>query len=76
MVRNRETKIMPKQIKLGVVGCGYWGPNLVRNFRSLLDCQLKMMCDISKDPEHLTSLYPEVDDPVLEATHPLENRRH
>jgi predicted dehydrogenase len=61
MVRNRETKIMPKQIKLGVVGCGYWGPNLVRNFRSLPDCHLKMMCDISKERlKHLGVLYPDV----------------
>src|SRR2546425_9932439 len=52
---------MSKQIKVGVVGCGYWGPNLVRNFRSLPDCSLKMMCDISEQRlDHLRSLYPEV----------------
>ncbi|MGA9780322.1 MAG: Gfo/Idh/MocA family oxidoreductase [Verrucomicrobiia bacterium] len=53
---------MPKQIKVGVVGCGYWGPNLVRNFRSLPDCELKIMCDISEQRLlHLKSLYPEVE---------------
>jgi predicted dehydrogenase len=52
---------MSKQIKLGVVGCGYWGPNLIRNFRSLPDCNLKMMCDLSADRlKHLRALYPEV----------------
>lgn len=52
---------MKKQIKVGVVGCGYWGPNLIRNFRSLPDCSLKMMCDISEARlKHLRSLYPEV----------------
>jgi predicted dehydrogenase len=52
---------MSKQIKVGVVGCGYWGPNLVRNFRSLPDCQLKMMCDISRERlKHLNALYPDV----------------
>ncbi len=52
---------MSKQIKVGVVGCGYWGPNLVRNFRSLPGCELKTMCDISPDRlEHLKGLYPEV----------------
>jgi predicted dehydrogenase len=52
---------MAKQIKVGVVGCGYWGPNLVRNFRSLPDCNLKMICDISEQRlTHLKSLYPEV----------------
>jgi predicted dehydrogenase len=53
---------MTKQIKVGVVGCGYWGPNLIRNFRSLADCKLEAMCDISeKRLGHLRSLYPEVD---------------
>jgi len=53
---------MNKQIKVGVVGCGYWGPNLVRNFRSLPDCSLRMMCDVSKERlKHLKSLYPEVE---------------
>jgi predicted dehydrogenase len=53
---------MKKQIKVGVVGCGYWGPNLIRNFRSLPDCNLKLMCDISESRlKHLRSLYPEVE---------------
>ena len=53
---------MSKKIKVGVAGCGYWGPNLIRNFRSLPDCQLKMMCDLSTARlKHLKSLYPEVE---------------
>jgi predicted dehydrogenase len=52
---------MSKKIKVGVAGCGYWGPNLIRNFRSLPDCQLKMMCDLSTARlKHLKALYPEV----------------
>src|SRR5580700_551487 len=52
---------MPKQINVGVVGCGYWGPNLVRNFRALPDCHLKMMCDTQEHRiAHLKTLYPEV----------------
>ncbi len=52
---------MTQPIKLGVVGCGYWGPNLIRNFRSLPGCHLKMMCDISEERlQHLQRLYPEV----------------
>ena len=52
---------MTKPIKVGVVGCGYWGPNLIRNFRSLPGCSLDMMCDISTDRlKHLKALYPEV----------------
>ena len=53
---------MTKPIKVGVVGCGYWGPNLIRNFRSLSDCNLKMMCDVSESRlSHLRALYPEVE---------------
>lgn len=52
---------MTKPISVGVVGCGYWGPNLVRNFRSLPDCELKAMCDLSEARlRHLKGLYPEV----------------
>jgi predicted dehydrogenase len=52
---------MTRRIKVGVAGCGYWGPNLIRNFRSLPDCNLKMMCDLSTSRlKHLKSLYPEV----------------
>jgi predicted dehydrogenase len=59
---NRKKNSMTRPIKVGVVGCGYWGPNLVRNFRSLPECQLKMMCDISKERlKHLIALYPEVE---------------
>lgn len=53
---------MAKSIRIGVVGCGYWGPNLVRNFRTLPDCNLKVMCDINEERlKHLTSLYPDVE---------------
>ncbi len=53
---------MSKKIRLGVAGCGYWGPNLIRNFRSLPDCHLKMMCDLNTSRlRHLKSLYPEVE---------------
>jgi len=52
---------MKKPISVGVVGCGYWGPNLIRNFRSLPDCVMKSMCDVSVDRlKHLSNLYPGV----------------
>jgi predicted dehydrogenase len=62
---------MAKQIKVGVIGCGYWGPNLIRNFRAIPDCRLKVMCDISeKRLSHLKSLYPEVEG-VTDYSHTL-----
>jgi predicted dehydrogenase len=32
-------------VKLGVVGLGYWGPNLARNFAAIEDCELRWCCD-------------------------------
>jgi len=53
---------MSDTVCIGVVGCGYWGPNLIRNFRSLQNCHMKTMCDLSVDRlDHLKSLYPEID---------------
>jgi predicted dehydrogenase len=54
-------KHMKRTIKVGVVGCGYWGPNLVRNLRQAADCQLKTLCDASEPRlAHMRRLYPEV----------------
>jgi predicted dehydrogenase len=52
---------MKQTLNVGVVGCGYWGPNLVRNFRALPDCKMHSICDVSEDRlRHLKGLYPEV----------------
>jgi predicted dehydrogenase len=52
---------MKKPIVVGVVGCGYWGPNLVRNFKALPNCDLRVMCDTSEARlQHLRSLYSDV----------------
>jgi predicted dehydrogenase len=59
---------MKAPIALAVVGCGYWGPNLIRNFRSLPNCQLKAMCDLREERlKHLCSLYSDV--PALTEFH-------
>ena len=34
------------EISLGMVGLGYWGPNLLRNFDQLPDCCVKICCDL------------------------------
>lgn len=50
------------QVTIGVVGCGYWGPNLIRNFSSLTDCRLKCVCDMDdKKLAHIRSLYPGIE---------------
>ena len=38
-------------IRVGVIGYGYWGPNIVRNFRGLDGARVEMVCD--KRPESL-----------------------
>ena len=37
------------KITLGMVGLGYWGPNLLRNFDQLPDCCVKICCDLDAD---------------------------
>ena len=32
-------------LKIGVIGYGYWGPNVVRNFHGLANCKLVAVCD-------------------------------
>ncbi len=50
-----------KLVKVGVVGCGYWGPNLIRNLRQAPDCQLKVICDASESRlNHMRRLHPDV----------------
>ena len=46
-------------LTVAVVGCGYWGPNLIRNFNSLSDCKVKIICDTDKKRlSYLANLYP------------------
>jgi predicted dehydrogenase len=37
------------RVTLGIVGLGYWGPNLARNFSALPDCELVWCCDADAD---------------------------
>jgi predicted dehydrogenase len=32
-------------IKIGVIGYGYWGPNIVRNFHAATDARVTVVCD-------------------------------
>jgi len=53
---------MKERTVVGVVGCGYWGPNLIRNFKGLPNCHLRAVCDVSQARlKHMTSLYPDVE---------------
>lgn len=39
----------PKAITLAQIGCGYWGPNLLRNFSAVPRCRVKYLVDSSQE---------------------------
>lgn len=46
-------------IRVGVIGAGYWGPNLIRNFVELPTAQLVAVADLSQSRlDHLKARYP------------------
>ena len=50
---------MKKPLSVGIAGCGYWGPNLARNFDSNPGAAVAALCD--PDPgrlAHMRGLYP------------------
>jgi len=48
-------------IRVGVIGCGYWGPNLIRNFMMCPEAELVWACDLDdKRIERALSPYPGV----------------
>jgi len=47
---------------IAIVGCGYWGPNIIRNFNSLKACKVKTICDLNDERlAHMKTLYPAVE---------------
>jgi predicted dehydrogenase len=65
-------------IRVGVVGLGYWGPNLARNFDALEGCELAWICDADQAAgERMAARFPSarftselddlLDDPRLDA---------
>jgi predicted dehydrogenase len=40
--------VSDRPVSVGVVGLGYWGPNLARNFERLADVELRWICDGSE----------------------------
>lgn len=46
---------------VGVIGCGYWGPNLIRNFVSCPETELLWACDLDENRlEKVLRPYPNV----------------
>ena len=56
------------KVKVALVGCGYWGPNLARNLHQLPDAEMVACCDL--DPgnlQRMQALYPVRATPDLDA---------
>ncbi len=64
--------------RVGVIGVGYWGPNLIRNFHQLRDTECRWAADLDDERlAHVKSIYPTlrttrdaadlIDDPELDA---------
>lgn len=46
-------------VKVGVIGCGYWGPNLIRNFSDIPGAEVVVVCDLDADRlDPILSAYP------------------
>ena len=41
--------MLSTKVTLAQIGCGYWGPNLLRNFSSLPGCRVKHVVDASSE---------------------------
>jgi predicted dehydrogenase len=38
-----------RAVRVGVVGLGYWGPNIARNLATIEGCELRWLCDADAD---------------------------
>lgn len=65
-VANPEHPYIPQKridgtIKFGVIGYGYWGPNVVRNITQLDDADVLSICDKSEASRRkIVKLYPDI----------------
>jgi predicted dehydrogenase len=49
----------PSTLKIGVIGYGYWGPNIVRNFYNATNATVECVCDVSpKSLQRVRRNYP------------------
>jgi predicted dehydrogenase len=76
--RTKPVSVSVEPVRIGVVGLGYWGPNLVRNLNELGAAELVSVCDARDDAlGPISRRYPAVrpttrygdllDDPKIEA---------
>jgi predicted dehydrogenase len=44
-----------RPVRVGVVGLGYWGPNIARNLASIEGCELRWLCDAQESARALVA---------------------
>ena len=50
---------MRSTFDVGVIGCGYWGPNLIRNFHQIRDTHVLKVADLDeKRLQRMKESYP------------------
>ena len=48
-------------VNVGIIGYGYWGPRIVRNFYGLSDCKIIAVCDKSPEAlQHVMATYSDI----------------
>jgi predicted dehydrogenase len=48
-------------LRIGVIGYGYWGPNIVRNFSSATGSEVRMVCDMNQQTlKKVKKAYPQI----------------
>ena len=53
---------MSDRIRVALIGFGYWGPNLLRNFAEIEDAEVKLVCDPRPDlARRIGARYPSVE---------------
>ena len=76
--RSNGHRVANEPIKVGMVGLGYWGPNVARNFDALASCELTWCCDadesqrekwgrVYRETNFTPNLDDLLDDPELDA---------
>jgi predicted dehydrogenase len=49
------------QLRVGIIGCGYWGPNLIRNFVEIAKSEVVIVADLRDERlAYLKSSYPQL----------------
>ena len=49
----------PSKLRIGVIGYGYWGPNVVRNFNNAPGATVTSVCDFKSSAlERVRAVYP------------------